>query len=301
MAGADAPRVPPTRRFPSNSASSGDCSGAVRCRAGSSDTSRVSHESAKDWNLSIHDRQEITDLAAHYSGYPFASYPKHSACNVCRLMLLHRYGGVYSDLNVEPCRILEDFLRPLSPSQRHFGSGSLPVAPWKRAASAGRWRSARECPRSAAGLPISSWPRFPVTRSGWRLWNWPVQEPVSMRNQYDILYTTGPNIVTETLQRNAHRFPDVAVVPPHVLRQFITHHCAGSWRTPDFHAFGRFAAVTMANVGVMTPVYNRSNRAGGAGQRHRADRSAAVAGGRGQRIDRRHRLGRRAIDGSETH
>ena len=64
---------------------------------------------ASDWNLSIHDRQEITDLAAHYSGYPFASYPKDiQRCNVCRLMLLHRYGGVYSDLNVEPCRSLEN-------------------------------------------------------------------------------------------------------------------------------------------------------------------------------------------------
>lgn len=183
------------------------------------------------WNLTIHNRQEIADLAAHYPDYPFASYPKDiQRCDVCRLMLLHRQGGVYSDLDVEPSRSLDKLFARYPHAGVILGvevSLSRKEARWIGQEMAIR-QGVPEVRRRIANFFMASVPGHPFWLAALELARSRASLPV--RNQYDILYTTGPDVVTETLERNALRFPDVAVVPQHVLEQFITHHCAGSWR-----------------------------------------------------------------------
>jgi mannosyltransferase OCH1-like enzyme len=183
------------------------------------------------WNLTVHDGQEVGDLAARYSEYPFASYGKAiQRCDICRLMLLDRYGGVYTDLDVEPTACLDGLFS-------HYPRANLLLGvevclSRKESGRIGREMAIRqgipEVRRRIANFFMASVPGHPFWKAALQLAKSRASLPV--RSQYDILYTTGPDVITETLHRNAKRFSDIAVVPQRLLEQFIGHQRAGSWR-----------------------------------------------------------------------
>jgi len=183
------------------------------------------------WNLTVHNRQEMFDLAAHFPEYPFASYGKDiQRCDVCRLMLLAHYGGVYSDLDVEPSACLEQLFARYPKANVFLGvevsisrNESLRIGLRK-----GIRQGVPEARRRIANYFMASVPGHPFWKAALEIARLRAGLPV--REQYDVLYTTGPDVVTEALQQNEKTFSDVAVIPQHVLDQFIVHHRAGSWR-----------------------------------------------------------------------
>jgi len=183
------------------------------------------------WSVTVHDRHNIDRLAASYPEYPFAAYPKDiQRCDVCRLMLLHRYGGVYADLDVEPLACLE-YLFTRHPAANVFLGVEVRLSR-KEAYRIGREMAIRqgvpEVRRRIANYFMASVPGHPFWKEALELAKARASLPV--RDQYDVLYTTGPDVITEALQRNARKFPDLVVVPQYVLKRFITHHQAGTWR-----------------------------------------------------------------------
>jgi mannosyltransferase OCH1-like enzyme len=183
------------------------------------------------WGMTVHTRREIYDVAEHYADYPFASYPKDvQRSDVCRPMLLHRFGGVYSDLDVEPHACLDELFNRypwanvilgveinLSRKLARRIGQQMPIR-----------RGVPEVRRRVANYFMASVPGHPFWLDVLERMKARAHLPVC--EQYDILYTTGPDIITETIHQDAARFSDVAVVPKRVLDRFITHHCAGRWR-----------------------------------------------------------------------
>jgi len=56
------------------------------------------------------------------------------------------------------------------------------------------------------------------------------REKVPVRTNYDVIYTTGPDALTEAVERASSRFPDVAVVEQKTAERFLSHRCSGHWR-----------------------------------------------------------------------
>jgi mannosyltransferase OCH1-like enzyme len=183
------------------------------------------------WNLTIHGREQVYDLAAHYAEYPFASYGKDvQRCDACRPMLLHRLGGVYSDLDVEPRACLQ-YLFERYPRANVLLGVEL-ILSRRHARRIGQQMPIRsgapELRRRVANYFMASVPGHPfwIETLEWMK----ARAHLPVNEQYDVLYTTGPDVITEAIEHNAHRFHDVTVVPKRVLDRFITHHCAGRWR-----------------------------------------------------------------------
>jgi len=183
------------------------------------------------WEVAVHKRQEILAVAAQYAEYPFAAYGKDiQRSDACRPMLLHRYGGVYCDLDVEPHRCLDQLFDRYPRANVLLGVET--VLSRKESRRIGTVMAIRnglpEVRRRIANYFMASVPGHPFWLETLDLMRSRAELPV--REQYDVLYTTGPDVVTEVAHRSARRFKDVKVVSKRVLDRFITHHCAGGWR-----------------------------------------------------------------------
>lgn len=184
-----------------------------------------------DWHLAVHGQREIEGLAARYTDYPYASYMMDiQRCDVCRPMLMHRFGGVYSDMDVEPHGCLDHLFAQYARANVLLGV-EVEIS-LREARSIGRQRAIRkglpEIPRRIGNYFMASTPGHPFWIEVLELMKSRASLPV--REPYDVLYTTGPDIITETLHRTEGRFPDVAVIPRKILDRFITHRCDGHWR-----------------------------------------------------------------------
>ena len=190
------------------------------------------------WEITVHKKRAILDVVARYPEYPFACYERDiQRADACRPMLLHRYGGVYCDLDVEPHRCL-DRLSARYP-RANVLLGVETVLSRKESRWVGREMAIRkgipEVRRRIANYFIASVPGHPFWLETLELIKARAGLPV--KEQYDVLYTTGPGIVSEVAEKNAGTFKDVKVVPKRVLDRFITHHCVGGWRDFQVPAF----------------------------------------------------------------
>jgi mannosyltransferase OCH1-like enzyme len=53
---------------------------------------------------------------------------------------------------------------------------------------------------------------------------------LEVKDDYDVIYTTGPDLVTTVIQRNRDKYPDLLVVSKEEADKTIQHHVDGSWR-----------------------------------------------------------------------
>jgi mannosyltransferase OCH1-like enzyme len=183
------------------------------------------------WQIQVHDGPQVERLAGHFPEYPFACYEKDiQRCDVCRPMMLYRYGGFYADLDVESLACLERL-----PAKYRRANLLLGM---ERTISRHEVRRIVERHPIRQGVPelrrrignyfMASTPGHPFWLDVLELIGSRADLPV--RDPYDVLYTTGPDVVSEVAARTRWKYRDVRVLPQRLLQRFITHHQAGGWR-----------------------------------------------------------------------
>ena len=148
--------------------------------------------------------------------------------DLARYLILQAHGGVYADLdvvcssNIGPLLAVPDGARAVLfvervqsvEAARHWAS----VHPIRRGAP--------EVTTRMANYVMAAAPRAPVMDRVIALLL--ERANLTVKGTYDVLYTTGPDVVSEAV--HASRGAGCAVVPAHVARLYFRHRCAGSWR-----------------------------------------------------------------------
>ena len=188
-----------------------------------------------DWDLSVHNPRTISAVAedhpyqAIYDDVPTAI----QRCDLARPFLLEKYGGVYSDLDVDPFQNLNR-LSNLFP---HASVLLIEEVTLTRGSSLRRGkrhavRQGRpELRLRVANFWMASVPGHPFWQDVMEL----VQEraDIPIQDDYDVIYTTGPDIISEVYHRTQQKYKDVALVPRSLARKFFRHRTHGSWRVNE--------------------------------------------------------------------
>ncbi len=167
------------------------------------------------------------DVAPLYQALPTAI----QRCDLARPILLHQMGGVYSDLDVQPFRDL-NWLCGLYPRARVLlvEEVTLSKASARRRGNRFSIRAGRpELRLRVANFWMASAPGHPFWLDVLELIHERSVLPVT--HDYDVIYTTGPDIISEVYDRTIDKYDDVALVPRRVARRFFRHRTHGSWRT----------------------------------------------------------------------
>jgi mannosyltransferase OCH1-like enzyme len=170
-------------------------------------------------------RARYPDLAEIYAGY---SRPVQRA-DLLRYLLLHEFGGFYADLDILCVSSLSGLLPEGSEASIVVQVEKLLSA--ERAAEIGRAQSIRQ---GRPELPERIANYFMGCRSGHPLMAEVIalareRSGLEVRNDYDVLYTTGPDVMSEVIARHRER-PDLVVLPRERAEAFLRHFCRGSWR-----------------------------------------------------------------------
>ena len=185
-----------------------------------------------DWDLSIHNPKAATAVATNhpfqgvYEGVPTAI----QRCDLARPLLLEKFGGVYSDLDVDPFKSLNQ-LGNLFP---HAGVLLVQEVTLTRGSSIRRGnrfairKGQPELRLRVANFWMASVPGHPFWQDVMDLVKERAELPI--QNDYDVIYTTGPDIISEVYHRTHQKYKDVAMVPRSLARKFFRHRTHGSWR-----------------------------------------------------------------------
>jgi len=185
----------------------------------------------QNWDVRLHGRDSIQNIVGSYPQFPYDSYSKDiQRCDACRPMLLHKLGGVYSDLDIDPHRNLDELLS-FFPGAKVVLATEI-VLPRDVCEQIGNnepiRRGVPEREIRIANYFMASAPHHPFWLEVLELMKQRHKLPI--RSQYDVLYTTGPDVITEIAHETAARYSDVAIIPMQIANQFFTHLGTGSWR-----------------------------------------------------------------------
>ena len=183
------------------------------------------------WQTRLNSPKDAAELASQYEQFPYLNYKINiQRCDACRPMLLHQYGGVYSDLDVVPHKAL-DVLTSLYPNAAVLLCEETSLST-VAAQTIGKTQPIRnnipELPRRVANYFMASVPGHPIWLEVMALMKQRSTSPI--KNDYDILYTTGPDIISEVAHRATECYSDVVVIPQSTINKFITHTISRSWR-----------------------------------------------------------------------
>jgi mannosyltransferase OCH1-like enzyme len=183
------------------------------------------------WDHCIHRPPGVESLLTPevsrlYTGLPTAI----QRCDVARPILLSAAGGVYSDLDVQPYRDL-NWLCGLYP---HAGVILIEEVTLSRASSRRRGnRFPVRGGRPELRLRVANF--WMASVAGHPFWSdvlalMEERSDIAVRHDYDVIYTTGPDIISEAFDRSLGKYDDIALVPRGVARRFFRHRTHGSWR-----------------------------------------------------------------------
>jgi mannosyltransferase OCH1-like enzyme len=185
-----------------------------------------------DWQMTV---QSPETLSAVVNNHPrqelYEAFPTAiQRCDLARPMLLEKYGGVYSDLDVRPYRDL-DWLCGLFPHARVLLVEEVTLSRGSSVRRGNRFaiRNGRpELRLRVANFWMASVAGHPFWRDVMDL----VEERshLAVRHDYDVIYTTGPDVISEVYDRTHQKYRDVALVPRATARRFFRHRTHGSWR-----------------------------------------------------------------------
>lgn len=181
-----------------------------------------------EWEATVHG-PETAEALARRAGQPWQGYAAGiQRCDVARPLLLREHGGVYGDFDLEPHRGLDALLARL-PRAGVILCVERWVTPW------GAWYRGRRQP-IRAGRPetlrrVANY--FMAGVAGHPFWDEVLallreRAALPVRSDYDVLYATGPDVVTEAARRTRQR--DVVVLSRRRASRQFTHHALGSWR-----------------------------------------------------------------------
>jgi mannosyltransferase OCH1-like enzyme len=186
-----------------------------------------------DWRIVLWNRESalrlmqeaFPDLLPTYLGFP---RPVQRS-DLLRYLLLLRFGGVYADLDLRCEASLERLFRGASPD-RLFVLIEIVLSEAK-AREIGQRQLIRhgrpEIPRRLANFFLASPPGHPLLKEMIELVR--SRSHLSVGCDYDVLYTTGPDVVTEVVDPH-DKSSCVAIIDPVQAREYVTHLFSGSWR-----------------------------------------------------------------------
>jgi hypothetical protein len=199
------------------------------------------NKKSNSWIISILRREydELDNFVKEHFHWFWLSYLKYSKniqrCDIIRYMLMYKYGGVYSDLDVKPNMDLDILLNRYPTANVIFGIGR--EKPLEKCKATTKIESIRkgelEIPtRIANYFFISRIPYHPIWIDILKLAKKRANNPI--KSQYGIIYTTGPDVVTTALYNNLHKYQDIIIIKYDDFKNMYPHSCSsftdGSWR-----------------------------------------------------------------------
>lgn len=194
------------------------------------------------WKISILRRNyDLLDkiVKDHFNWFwiTYNKYPKNiQRCDTLRYMLMYKYGGVYSDLDVLPNISINTLLDKYHWANIIFGVGRI--------------KSDDKCKHTTKYEKIrNSVPEIPIRISNYFFISRIPYHPIwidilklcskradcKLTSQYGIIYTTGPDVVTTAVSNNRIKYSDIAIIPHKEFTKMYHHSCSGfnsktSWR-----------------------------------------------------------------------
>ncbi|RYF06730.1 MAG: hypothetical protein EOO40_08880 [Deltaproteobacteria bacterium] len=186
-----------------------------------------------DYAYTLWRRAASFDFVAAY--YPqrhaqFTHYEWHiQRCDMFRLLVLHHMGGIYGDIDLVPAAHLDGLW------QRHPNAGLILATETEltaeRVAATAAYpvrQGIAEHPLRLANYWLAARPGHPLLQQMLDLMQSRAHLPV--KTKYDILYTTGPDVVTTAVHAHAQHYDDVVILPMAEADRYFVHERAGSWR-----------------------------------------------------------------------
>ena len=171
----------------------------------------VRHQFPKYWNMYRSYRRDV------------------QRADFLRYLLLYHFGGFYIDLDLQ-CRSALDGLLSEHPEARMLACVETRLTA-RRAREIGQAEPIRngkaEIPERVANYFMACAPGHPVMGNIIDLVEQRAQLPI--RRDYDVIFTTGPDVVTEIVQGFQER-KDLALVTERDAGRFVSHLHFGGWR-----------------------------------------------------------------------
>jgi mannosyltransferase OCH1-like enzyme len=167
----------------------------------------------------------------------YKAAPRRVMCaDLIRYLILHHEGGWYFDADCAPRA--GHGLPALGNSARFVAFVEQTVSAQAALAAAANEpiRHGRpELQQRIANYAIGSvakhelWVRVAANiQRRWNTWVAMAANPKQLVRDYDILYITGPDVLTDTIAESPPG--DVTIVPKQVADTIVVHKCAGTWR-----------------------------------------------------------------------
>jgi len=185
-----------------------------------------------DWQMNIQTPDGVAPVVSNHDHRNI--YQQMSTaiqrCDLARPLLLEQYGGVYSDLDVQPFRDL-DWLCGLFPNARVLLIEEVTLSRASSIRRGNRYPIRQGNPERrlrVGNFWMASTPGHPFWRDVMDLVE--QRRHLEVENDYDVIYTTGPDVISEAYHNTLHKYDDVLLVPRRTARRFFRHRTHGSWR-----------------------------------------------------------------------
>lgn len=161
---------------------------------------------------------------------PFLAYLRHiQRCDMLRLLILQQHGGVYGDFDLVPHGHLDALWERYPQAGVVLSTEVILTAKQRmRTSSYPIRQGAAEHAVRVANYWLAARPHHPLLAHMLELMRARAHLPV--KEQYDILYTTGPDIVSTVWHTYGHLYDDVVLLSAEESAAFFTHRAEGSWR-----------------------------------------------------------------------
>ena len=179
--------------------------------------------------------ERFPEFAALYRGYRL----NIQRADLARYLVLYEYGGMYADLDMSAVRPVRELLvdRPdkhffcfveivLGPARaREIGEGE----PIRQKGKKMGFNEIPEDTERIASYAFCCTPHHPVM--GEILKEAARRSAFPVRRQYDVFYTTGPDLFTSVIHRCRTDHEDLAVIEKSRADGFLLHHGSATWKT----------------------------------------------------------------------
>ncbi|MBN2322401.1 MAG: hypothetical protein JXQ30_01605 [Spirochaetes bacterium] len=189
----------------------------------------------KDSNVTRMIEDIFPEFAGLYRGYRL----NIQRADLARYLVLYEYGGMYADLDMAAVRPVRELLDK-NPGKRFFCFVEIVIEP-DRAREIGKREPIRregkrrglneiaEDTERIASYAFLCTPHHPVMLEI-------LKEAVNravfpVRRQYDVFYTTGPDLVTSVIHRCRTGRDDLEVIGKSQADGFLVHHGSATWKT----------------------------------------------------------------------
>jgi len=202
----------------------------------------------------VHEPEDIAGLlrASNSSGWLslFRSYEHFiQKCDVSRYVLMYLQGGVYTDVDIQVKRGLGESTRLKYPKAKVFlGTERVLPAVYAEAMAAHEIRNGTaEHPTRVANYFMMSEPRHEFWSHVMAIAKKRAGLPVA--ESYDILYTTGPDVLTEAYHTYEDKEGEIVLLDVKEFAALLRHGSDGHWRanfsTSDLLVYARAGLIVL--------------------------------------------------------